>query len=250
MTRSDHWNSVPADGVPGLQPEPAGRDWRNVLHQLNNVFASIHSSLDLALAQQGQPQALTFLLQAQTSARKGALLVNELRFGGHEMAGHGPACPAPELRPKGAPEGSATAHAGSLDGSGRILLVEDDESVRLLIRAVLSYRGYEVTEACDGEDGVKLFRQRGPFDLVILDQAMPKLDGRAALEQIRAVDPGARALGLSGQLPDPEQDSKPATTRGFDARLSKPFENTELVALVRRLLDRRAQRENKAAPRG
>jgi CheY-like chemotaxis protein len=219
-----------------------------VLHQLNNVFASIHSSLDLALAQQGQPQAQTFLMQAQTSARQGALLVNELRFGGNEPMVRGPVCPTQDLRPMGSPEGLAAAQtASSLEGSGRILLVEDDESVRLLVRAVLTYRGYEVTEACDGEDAVKLFRQSGPFDLVILDQAMPKLDGRAALEQIRAVDPGARALGLSGQVSESDQGPQTSATRGFDARLSKPFDNTELLALVRRLLNRRPQRQNRGA---
>jgi CheY-like chemotaxis protein len=247
MTRTDLWNSAPKSGVPELQPEPTGRDWRRVLHQLNNVFASIHSSLDLALTHREQPQAQSFLLQAQFSARQGAMLVNELRFGGKEPAEHGPLCPAQELKPNGSPQGLGAAQTGSLDGCERILLVEDDESVRLLVRAVLTYRGYEVTEACDGEDAVKLFGQKGPFDLVILDQAMPKLDGRAALEQIRAVDPGVWALGLSGLLVESDQSPQAAATHGLDAQLSKPFDNLELVTLVRRLLDKRARRQNKAA---
>jgi DNA-binding response OmpR family regulator len=175
------------------------------------------------------------------------MLVNELRFGGKEPAELGSGCPAQELKPKGSPEGLGAAQPASLEGSERILLVEDDESVRLLVRAVLTYRGYQVTEACDGEDAVRLFGQKGPFDLVILDQAMPKLDGRAALEQIRAVDPAVRALGLSGLLMESDQDPQPAATRGWDAQLSKPFDNLELVALVRRLLDRRAQPQNGAA---
>jgi CheY-like chemotaxis protein len=218
-----------------------------VLHQLNNIFASIHSSLDLALALPGQAQARRFLVQAQTSAREGALLVNELWFGGKEPRGREPGFPTQEPKPKGSGQGLGAARPASLEGSERILLVEDDESVRLLVRAVLTYRGYEVTEACDGEDAVKVFRQRGPFDLVILDQAMPKLDGRAALAQMRAVDAGVRALGLSGLLPESDQSPQAATAHGFDAQLSKPFDNTELVALVRRLLDRRAPRQNEHA---
>ncbi len=94
---------------------------------------------------------------------------------------------------------------------------------------------------------MKLFREKGPFDLVILDQAMPKLGGRAALEQIRAVDARVGALGLSGLLPEYDQSAQAGATHGFDAQLSKPFDNTELVALVRRLLNARAQRQNEAA---
>jgi len=217
-----------------------------MLHRLNNIFASIHSSLDLALALPGQPEARRFLMQAQTSAREGALLANELRFSGKEPGEREAVFPTRELKPAGSAEGLGAAQPASLEGSERILLVEDDESVRLLVRAVLTYRGYEVTEACDGEDGVKVFRERGPFDLVILDRAMPKLDGRAALEQIRAVDAGVRAVGLSGLPPECDQGSRAAAAQGFDAQLTKPFDNTELVALVRRLLDRGAQPKNEA----
>jgi CheY-like chemotaxis protein len=246
MTKSDQSGSAPGQSMPGLQPPPREPDWRRVFHQLNNIFASIHSSLDLALALPGQPQARGFLVQAQTSAREGALLVHGLMFGGKEPPGRESVSPTQELKPNRSAAGLVAAPPASLEGSERILLVEDDESVRLLVRAVLSYRGYEVTEACDGEDGVKLFRQRGPFDLVILDQAMPKLGGRAALEQIRAVDAGVRTLGLSG-LP-PERDQSPqAAAQGFDAQLSKPFDNTELVVVVRQLLDRRAQSRNEDA---
>jgi CheY-like chemotaxis protein len=246
MTKSDQSSSAPGKSVPGLQPPPREADWRRALHRLNNIFASIHSSLDLALALPGQPQARKFLMQAQTSAREGALLVNELRFGDKEPGGRKSVWPTQELKPNGSAAGLGAAEPASLEGSERILLVEDDESVRLLVRAVLTYRGYEVTEACDGEEGVKLFRQRGPFDLVILDLAMPKLDGRAALEQIRAVDAEVRTLGLSGLLPQHDQGPE-AAAHGFDAQLSKPFDNTELVALVRRLLDRRAQPQNEDA---
>jgi CheY-like chemotaxis protein len=219
-----------------------------VLHQLNNIFASVHSSLDLALAHHGQPQAQAYLVQAQASAKQGALLVNELRLESKEPAARGPLRPAQELNPKGFADELRAVQPTSLEGSERILVVEDDESVRLLLRAVLMYRGYQVTEACDGEEAVRFFRQKGPFDLIILDQAMPKLDGRAALEQIRAVDAGVLALGLSGLPPEASQDARPVAPCGLDAQLSKPFDNTELLAFVRRLLDRRAPRPGQSAP--
>jgi CheY-like chemotaxis protein len=115
-----------------------------------------------------------------------------------------------------------------------------------LIQAVLTYRGYAVTEAADGEEAVKLFREKGPFDLVVLDRTMPKLNGPAALERIRALDPDVQSLGLSGLLPENEPAHRAGTARGFDAQLSKPFDNTEMVTLVRRLLDGRADRPKKA----
>ena len=81
MTVSDKSGAVPANRPSGaLPPQSQEPDWRSVLHRLNNIFASIHSSLDLALTT-GQSQAQRFLKQAQTSAREGALLVNDLRSG-------------------------------------------------------------------------------------------------------------------------------------------------------------------------
>ncbi len=90
-------------------------------------------------------------MQAQSSARQGALLVNELRFSGQESGGGESVSPTQEVKPDRSAEGFGAAEPASLEGSERILVVEDDESVRLLLRAVLTYRGYEVTEACDGE---------------------------------------------------------------------------------------------------
>ena len=97
----------------------------------------------------------------------------------------------------------------SLEGSERILLAEDDESVRLLIQAVLTYRGYAVTPACDGEEGVKLFREKGPFDLVILDRAMPKAGRQGRLEKIQGLDP---------DVPSPGPERPVAGTRAADPR--------------------------------
>ncbi len=117
-------------------------------------------------------------------------------------------------------------------------MVEDDDSVRMLIRAVLTYRGYVVVEACDGEEGVIRFREKGPFDLVILDHAMPKLGGQGALDQIRVMAPAVPALALSGMVVDYGAGARDPSAPVFDAQLSKPFDNMELVALVRQLLDR------------
>ncbi len=81
MTAPDNTN-----GASAPHGAPTGSDWGKALHRLNNTLASIHSSLDLALAQTEEAQARPFLLLARSSAREAASLVNELRFGGNEQA--------------------------------------------------------------------------------------------------------------------------------------------------------------------
>jgi CheY-like chemotaxis protein len=222
----------------GSTADPTGPTWRQVLHQLNNVFASIHSSLDLALVNEGRPEAASFLRQAQESARRGARVVNELRLRGKETEVWERQSEEPPAKPAGSGTGTS-AQPESLEGSERILLVEDDESVRMLIRAVLTYRGYEVAEAVDGEEAVNQYRKDGPFELVIMDLHMPKVSGLQALELIQEQDPEVCAVALSGMLFDGEDPDGEATPQGFEAHLKKPFDNMELLTLVRQLLDRK-----------
>jgi CheY-like chemotaxis protein len=127
----------------------------------------------------------------------------------------------------------------SVEGSKRILVGEDDELIVMLIQAVLEVQGCTVVGAADGEEFVSKYRREGPFDLVILDLHMPKLDGRQALEQIRALNPGAIALALSG-LPVEREGLVPDRAGGFDGRLNKPFDNDVLSKLVRQMLDLKA----------
>ena len=221
----------------GTVNSPSSPTWRQVLHQLNNVFASIHSSLDLVLANEGRPEARSFLLQAQQGARKGALLINELRLSGREPAGWESKTEGLESKPTDRPGPANLPSPASLEGSERILLVEDDESVRLLIRAVLTYRGYEIVEACDGDEAVATFQKQGPFDLVIMDLHMPKMDGSESLRRIRALGSTVPALALSGSLFGGRDQPPDLSLESFSACLDKPFENTELVTLVRQLLD-------------
>jgi CheY-like chemotaxis protein len=210
---------------------------RQVLHQLNNVFASIHSSLDLALGAKQRVDAESFLLQAQTSARKGALVVHELWTRGRELpAPAGAGGSSVESRVVGQTQHDASPSPESLEGSERVLVAEDDNSLRVLMRAVLTYRGYKVVEAVDGGDAVDKYRTDGPFDLVILDMAMPTLDGPEVLQQIRAQNASARALALSGTPFESEAELQDPVSR-FDGFLNKPFRNIDLLKLVRRVLD-------------
>ncbi len=120
----------------------------------------------------------------------------------------------------------------------RILVADDEELVRMAIKAILSFGGYEVAMAEDGAEAVEKFREASPrFDLVVLDMHMPRLDGREALLRIREIDPSARVVLLSGGLHDAASEG--VTGLEGVAFLHKPFENEELLGLVRQLLDSR-----------
>jgi CheY-like chemotaxis protein len=128
------------------------------------------------------------------------------------------------------------ASAQSLLKQGKILIVDDEEPVRLVIKAVLAPRGYQTVLASDGEDAVRKCAESGdPFDLVIMDLHMPRLNGSDALKQIRAGNPSQKALLLSGSLP--EADSYPSPDLGGVKFLSKPFDNQGLIETVRQTLD-------------
>ncbi|HSB29176.1 MAG TPA: response regulator [Pyrinomonadaceae bacterium] len=78
--------------------------------------------------------------------------------------------------------------------SRRILIVDDEEHIRRMIRITLEAGGYEVAEAADGQTGLELYGDGLSWDLVLLDQRMPGMDGLETLSKIKQVDPGARVI--------------------------------------------------------
>jgi len=117
----------------------------------------------------------------------------------------------------------------------RILLADDEEMVRKAVRLILAGRGYQITEAVDGEDAVEKYIQASPpFDLVLLDLDMPRLNGFDALERIRNHHSGARAILLSGGAHGLELNAV--------TFLQKPFDNEELIRRVREALDSESQK--------
>jgi two-component system cell cycle sensor histidine kinase/response regulator CckA len=86
-----------------------------------------------------------------------------------------------------------------LSGAGRILFVEDEDAVRGVAARLLRARGYEVIEACDGEEALELCKQwAGKIDLLISDVVMPEMDGPTLLKQARQYLGDARVLFISG----------------------------------------------------
>ncbi len=126
----------------------------------------------------------------------------------------------------------------ALEGKESILIADDEEMVRLVIRAVLSYRGYKIAEANDGEHMLEVVREaNGKFDLVLLDVDMPRLNGWDALVQLVSEFPDSRVILLSGG--SVESDEEKARKLGAAGFLCKPFKNEVLIQLVRKTLDAR-----------
>jgi DNA-binding response OmpR family regulator len=116
----------------------------------------------------------------------------------------------------------------------RILVVDDDDDIRGLLRTLLERAGHEVIAAPDGRAGLRELFADSP-DLVILDVAMPVLDGWATLERIREVT-DVPVLMLTARDAEPERVR--GLTGGADDYVVKPFGRQELVARVDVLLRR------------
>jgi DNA-binding response OmpR family regulator len=119
--------------------------------------------------------------------------------------------------------------------ASRILVVDDDDDIRGLLRALLERAGHEVSEAADGRAGLRELYEGSP-DLIILDVTMPGLDGWATLERIREVT-DVPVLMLTAH--DAELERVRGLKGGADDYVVKPFGRQELAARVEVLLRRR-----------
>ena len=145
--------------------------------------------------------------------------------------------PAATSAPVPPPAGASSDDAGAGAGE-RVLVAEDDESVRRLAVRLLSEAGYEVLEACDLEEGVGAGADGRRIDLLIADVVMPEASGRALAERLSAAQDGLRVLYMSGYSEDV------LARHGVDpervAFLPKPFTRDSLLRAVRGSLEQRA----------
>ena len=119
--------------------------------------------------------------------------------------------------------------------STRILIADDYEDNRELLRIMLEGAGYSVMEARDGRECVQMAQASLP-DLCLIDLSMPVLDGWGAIEELRA-DPRTRHVPCVAvtAFADPER-ARRALDHNFDAYITKPFRTPELLDTVERLL--------------
>lgn len=119
----------------------------------------------------------------------------------------------------------------------RILIVDDEQKIRAVIREYCEFHGYEVEEAKDGMEAVKLCQEQD-FGVVILDVMLPRLDGFSACKEMRKTkDVPVIMLSARGE----EYDKLFGFELGIDDYIVKPFSPAELMARIKAVLRRRNQ---------
>ena len=121
-------------------------------------------------------------------------------------------------------------------GGGRILLVEDEDTVRAVAERALARQGYDVTTAADGEEGLEHVRKGGVFDLVVSDVVMPTMDGPAMAREIRKVASGLPVLFMSGYAEAQLRDQIDLENMHF---IPKPFSVQQIGDKVAEILTSR-----------
>ena len=126
--------------------------------------------------------------------------------------------------------------------ASRIMIVDDDEAVRSLLRHTLPTDEYEVTEAANGQEALHQITARAP-DLILLDWQMPGMGGSSVLDAVKAAHPELPVIVITSEVQDHHRAL--AETLGVDVFLTKPFSPLELLATIERLL---AERQVDEAP--
>ena len=121
-------------------------------------------------------------------------------------------------------------------GSGTILVVDDEESGRALIRRILIKQGFEVVEAVDGRDALTVFK-RHPADIraVLLDLTMPHLGGAETLSELRRIRPDLRVILMSGY--NGQEVTSQFSGKRISGFLQKPFTANQLLTILRQGLE-------------
>jgi DNA-binding response OmpR family regulator len=132
------------------------------------------------------------------------------------------------------PQGKPVAGRYEFGMNARVLVVDDDDDIRLLVRQLLERAGYLVADAANGRAGLRALHSSPP-DLVVLDVSMPEMDGWQTLERIRDLsDVPVVMLTARGT----EIEKVRGLKAGADDYVTKPFGRQELLARVEALLRR------------
>jgi PAS domain S-box-containing protein len=121
-------------------------------------------------------------------------------------------------------------------GTERILVVDDEEDVRGLVKSILESGGYAVSEAGNGEEAVSLYERQGKtIDLVILDMIMPKMGGQETFLKLQQINPSIKVMLSSGYSKD--GIAREILQEGALGFLQKPYRADELLKKIRTILD-------------
>jgi len=126
-------------------------------------------------------------------------------------------------------------------GSGKVLIMDDEEIIRDIAESMLNYIGYKVVKTIDGDEAFETYKkaqeQNEPFDAVIMDLTIPGgLGGKEAVRKIIELDPDVKAIVSSGYSNDPIMSNY--EKYGFKAVISKPYKIEELSDIIKQVLNK------------
>lgn len=116
-----------------------------------------------------------------------------------------------------------------------ILIIDDEKAIRKTLSEILSYEGYKLEEASDGEEGIKKFREK-TFDVVLCDIKMPKLDGIEFLDKAREINPDIPVIMISGH--GTIETAVEAVKKGAYDYIAKPPDLNRLLITIRNATDK------------
>jgi CheY-like chemotaxis protein len=126
--------------------------------------------------------------------------------------------------------------ARPLGGRETILVVDDEETIRMLVKDILEEIGYSVLSAGDGFEALELYKEKdGKIGLVILDMTMPGMGGRETFEKLKELNPHVRAILSTGYSED--ERARQMLAMGVKAFVQKPYRIDDRASTVRRILD-------------
>ncbi len=116
----------------------------------------------------------------------------------------------------------------------KVLIVDDEESIRRIIRETLEVEGYEILEAGNGIEAIEIYTQN-PSDIVITDIIMPKKEGIETIMELRRINPAVKIIAMSGTGLDSPYLLM-AKHLGANCILDKPFSPNELIETIKIIL--------------
>jgi CheY-like chemotaxis protein len=214
-------------------------------HDLNNQLTSVLGNLSLILmARPGDPATHDRVLSAKKTAVQAQALSQKLQALVNPTGDEWPAgpemsdvsctiLPMPNLNPP------VKMQPARSSGPSRILILDDEEAICMLVASALDASGFEVTSAISVAIALQACeeatRSGAPFSLVISDLSLPgDTNGLQALQKLRAIDPNIKAIVSSGYDSDPVM--RDCRKHGFNAAMAKPYEISKLVRTVGEVL--------------
>jgi len=120
----------------------------------------------------------------------------------------------------------------------RILVIDDDDRIRDVFRQILENAGYEVEDACDGHEGVRLYKEKN-IDLVITDILMPGMSGLETILELRFASPDVKVIAISGgDHIAPEYYLNVIKNLDTMCELKKPISSQDLLSAVGALVSK------------